>query len=122
MCYIIHRVSFNFQRSSSFTLPLSSCTLVLWSTYEHCSVTGNDRDMHRCFLVPELVQLVCDEFLEDGVQARRTLIALALTCRLFHEPALDLLWRRVASLGPLVKCMPSDLWKVRRESEKELLV
>jgi hypothetical protein len=99
-----------------------------WSTSEPCSVTSNVRDMHRCFLIPEIVQLVCDsdEFAEDGfeVQAetRRTLTALALTCRLFHEPALDRLWRHLGSLGPLVKCMPSDLWKVRRESYKELLV
>ncbi|KDQ49973.1 hypothetical protein JAAARDRAFT_74445, partial [Jaapia argillacea MUCL 33604] len=36
--------------------------------------------------------------------------SLARTCRSFHEPALDILWKRQYSLKPLWKCLPSDLW------------
>jgi hypothetical protein len=77
--------------------------------------------MHHCFLIPEIVQLIYDELeLEIGEspgynrQTRRAFAGLARTCRLFHEPALDRLWCYLSSLGPLVKCMPSDLWKVQR--------
>jgi hypothetical protein len=35
---------------------------------------------------------------------RRALAALAQTCRGFTEPSLDLLWRRLNSLKPLLRC------------------
>jgi hypothetical protein len=28
------------------------------------------------------------------------------------EPALDVLWREQLTLGPLIQCMPADLWEV----------
>ncbi|KAG1846073.1 hypothetical protein DFJ58DRAFT_501358 [Suillus subalutaceus] len=42
---------------------------------------------------------------------RKTLLALALTCKSFTEPALDLLWRHLGGLEPLIKCLPQSLWK-----------
>ncbi|KAG1791798.1 uncharacterized protein BJ212DRAFT_1293645 [Suillus subaureus] len=42
---------------------------------------------------------------------RKTLLALALTCKSFTEPALDLLWRHLDRLEPLIRCLPQSLWK-----------
>ncbi|KAG2358713.1 hypothetical protein BDR07DRAFT_1416791 [Suillus spraguei] len=40
----------------------------------------------------------------------KSLPALASTCRIFERPALDVLWRNLQSVEPLVKCLPSDLF------------
>ena len=37
-------------------------------------------------------------------EERRMLAVLARTCRTFSEPSLNLLWRRLNSLLPLVRC------------------
>ncbi|KAG2131838.1 hypothetical protein BD769DRAFT_1355011 [Suillus cothurnatus] len=42
----------------------------------------------------------------------RSLSALASTCRIFERPALDVLWRNLQSVEPLVKCLPSDLFTI----------
>ena len=42
----------------------------------------------------------------------RNVLALALTCRAFLEPALDQLWRRQLNLFNLLKTLPSDAWEV----------
>ncbi|KAG1751771.1 hypothetical protein EDB19DRAFT_1903729 [Suillus lakei] len=44
----------------------------------------------------------------------RSLPALASTCRIFERPALDVLWRNLQSVEPLVKCLPSDLFGVEQ--------
>ncbi|OAX35213.1 hypothetical protein K503DRAFT_773729 [Rhizopogon vinicolor AM-OR11-026] len=43
-----------------------------------------------------------------------TLLALALTCKSFTGPALDLLWRELHGLSQLIRCLPSSLWKSKR--------
>ncbi|OJA11501.1 hypothetical protein AZE42_06617 [Rhizopogon vesiculosus] len=49
---------------------------------------------------------------------KQTLLALALTCESFTGPALDFLWRELDGLGPLIRCLPSSLWKLdKRELE-----
>lgn len=42
----------------------------------------------------------------------RSLPALASTSRIFERPALDVLWRNLQSVDPLVKCLPSDLFGI----------
>ncbi|KAG2343855.1 hypothetical protein BDR05DRAFT_1059388 [Suillus weaverae] len=42
----------------------------------------------------------------------RSLPALASTSRIFERPALDVLWRNLQSMEPLVKCLPSDLFGI----------
>ncbi|KAG1837625.1 hypothetical protein DFJ58DRAFT_620385, partial [Suillus subalutaceus] len=73
----------------------------------------------RCISgLPELrctiFQLVHDAQ-SDNYKARRignkTLVALALTCKSFTEPALKLLWQDLPGLAPLIKCLPRSLWK-----------
>ncbi|KAJ8588320.1 hypothetical protein M405DRAFT_261022 [Rhizopogon salebrosus TDB-379] len=45
----------------------------------------------------------------------RTLLALALTCKSFTELALDLLWRKLDRLSPLIRCLPPSLWTLSKE-------
>ncbi|KAI0629640.1 hypothetical protein C8Q77DRAFT_1161218 [Trametes polyzona] len=42
----------------------------------------------------------------------RTVLALALTCRAFLEPALDQLWRRQLTLFNLARTLPDNAWEV----------
>lgn len=46
-------------------------------------------------------------FVSDDLVERRTLAALARTCRAFSDPALDYLWRKLDSLKPLIRCYTS---------------
>ncbi|KAM6501883.1 hypothetical protein JOM56_001860 [Amanita muscaria] len=65
----------------------------------------------RVFFIPELLRLIC----ENCDQA--TLAALALTSRHFYEPAQAILWYDLDNLGPLIRCMPDDLWRGRKLSD-----
>ncbi|KAI0330394.1 hypothetical protein GY45DRAFT_752266 [Cubamyces sp. BRFM 1775] len=47
----------------------------------------------------------------------QTVLALALTCRTFLEPALDQLWRRQLTLFNLAKTLPENSWEVIAEGE-----
>ncbi|KAG2126530.1 hypothetical protein DEU56DRAFT_891883 [Suillus clintonianus] len=72
--------------------------------------------MHRALLVSEVlleifvylsqspstkVLVGCTESL-----TRKSLAALARTCKTFHEPAMDLLWANIHGLRPLLGCVP----------------
>ncbi|KAJ3528258.1 hypothetical protein NMY22_g9488 [Coprinellus aureogranulatus] len=59
--------------------------------------------MATSLAIPEILRLVC-----DGAD-KGTSLSLALTCRAFLEPALDRLWNELASLQPLICCLPEDL-------------
>ncbi|KAG2156604.1 uncharacterized protein EDB93DRAFT_1221751 [Suillus bovinus] len=67
----------------------------------------------RCMIIPDLqwkiFQLVHDTFTERS--RNQTLLALALTCKLFTGLALDFLWQDLSGIAPLIKCLPSNLWK-----------
>ncbi|KAF7353343.1 hypothetical protein MSAN_01522600 [Mycena sanguinolenta] len=45
-------------------------------------------------------------------RVRESLYSLAQVCRIFSDPALDLLWARQNTLGNILLCMPMDLWQV----------
>ncbi|KAG1751460.1 uncharacterized protein EDB91DRAFT_609285 [Suillus paluster] len=55
------------------------------------------------------LEIVC---IISSYTQRRSLPALASTCRAFEHPALDALWRDLQSIQPLVKCLPSDLFSI----------
>ncbi|TFY65450.1 hypothetical protein EVJ58_g1977 [Rhodofomes roseus] len=78
-----------------------------------CGMAPEGLTMHRALTIQELVCLIAGEV--DGKHALR---ALALTCRAFHEPALDGLWFFPNDgLVNLVKVLPTDLWEVAGISE-----
>ncbi|KAG2345905.1 hypothetical protein BDR05DRAFT_960200 [Suillus weaverae] len=61
--------------------------------------------MHKCLQIAELFDVVCKRVLATGHQG--SLAALCRTCRLFHEPALDVLYKSLESLRPLLFCIPT---------------
>ncbi|KAF8628103.1 hypothetical protein AX17_006044, partial [Amanita inopinata Kibby_2008] len=66
---------------------------------------------HLALSCPDTVRLICEEMRKLD---RTTLVALCLTSRDFQELALDNIWYELGGherLGPLVRCMPEDLWK-----------
>ncbi|KAJ6579641.1 hypothetical protein DFH09DRAFT_1030272 [Mycena vulgaris] len=73
--------------------------------------------MHRGFKIPEILQLIFDEFSVEPIPRvyysppvnPPILAALARTCQLFHSPALDLLWRRQETLLNFLNCFPDGL-------------
>ncbi|OJT12407.1 hypothetical protein TRAPUB_11057 [Trametes pubescens] len=50
----------------------------------------------------------------------RAVLALALTCRAFLDPALDQLWRRQLTLFNLAKTLPSNAWEVYEDDKTKL--
>ena len=66
--------------------------------------------MHSFIAIDEIFQVVLTNVIEDV-----TLRSLALSCRAFYEPAMDVLWSDLEGLQPLVKCLPSHtIRKVKR--------
>ena len=76
--------------------------------------------IHGCLRVPELFGLVCEALQKDWETLSNerynrspTLAVLARTCRDFEGPALDVLWREISGLRPLLCTMPSDLFEMK---------
>lgn len=67
--------------------------------------------MHPCLTIDEILRNVFEH------SPKSQLPALALTCRAFLEPCLDLLWHEQLSFVPLIQCMPTDLWTVTVDLE-----
>ncbi|KAF8349104.1 hypothetical protein F5887DRAFT_550757 [Amanita rubescens] len=67
---------------------------------------------HRVLSCPDLVNLIC------GQCDKATLTSLARTKRDISEITLDVLWRSIPDIGPLIRCMPEDLWEEREEPGK----
>jgi hypothetical protein len=84
-------------------------------TRQSRALTYNDTPQAVCFLVPEIVSLICDEVqtLPESRDSNKSLAVLARTCRFFHKPAVVRLWYDLQSLAPLIMCMPDDLWQVQ---------
>ncbi|KAJ7668771.1 hypothetical protein DFH06DRAFT_1182452 [Mycena polygramma] len=74
--------------------------------------------MHRCLQIAEIVDMVCSHLdpRSPGFQPIslpfRDLAAVARTCTIFRDPALDYLWCHAALGRLLTRCMPTDLWDV----------
>ncbi|KAI0812295.1 hypothetical protein BC629DRAFT_1436394 [Irpex lacteus] len=63
--------------------------------------------MHTCLQVEDIVHEIIKVF--SDARDRRSITTVARTCKAFHEPAMDALWRKMDGLGPLLECMPGDL-------------
>ena len=64
--------------------------------------------MHSCLRIPEILSNIFSYIFDSPPSSTVALAYLAITCRDFREPALDLLWRSQSSLSSLIKCLPSD--------------
>jgi hypothetical protein len=65
--------------------------------------------MHHCLDIPELICIIFE--LVRACGSHRDIVALALTCKTFRDPALRTLWAKLPSFDPLVRCLPNDIWK-----------
>ncbi|PCH35683.1 hypothetical protein WOLCODRAFT_166413 [Wolfiporia cocos MD-104 SS10] len=72
-----------------------------------------------CLQITEILENVIDlAMLGDSFRRttakedRHTVLAIALTCRTFHEPALDRLWRTLFTFARLIRTLPQDSWAV----------
>lgn len=74
--------------------------------------------MHRALLVPEIIleifchvhhqvfnPLASSETADEMQLAQKSMVALASTCKTFHEPAMDLLWGVLDGIEPLLGCV-----------------
>ncbi|EGO04127.1 hypothetical protein SERLA73DRAFT_69903 [Serpula lacrymans var. lacrymans S7.3] len=74
--------------------------------------------MHKCLLVPDILSIIFKHILPedpDSAEAleddwQRSLAVLARTCRLFSDPALDVLWADLHDVEPILRCLPEDIW------------
>ncbi|KAG1808278.1 uncharacterized protein BJ212DRAFT_1485214 [Suillus subaureus] len=69
--------------------------------------------MHICLLPPEILLHIFAIYQEDygPLSSRATLASLARTCKIFKEPALDILWKDIDGLEPLISCLVACLPK-----------
>ncbi|KAK6984473.1 hypothetical protein R3P38DRAFT_3231715 [Favolaschia claudopus] len=71
--------------------------------------------MHRALRILEIVEAVCAHLPPySSPSARSTLYSIALVCRFFSGPALDVLWSTQYSLVNILPCLPVGLWEIVR--------
>ncbi|KAG6907082.1 hypothetical protein DXG01_010654 [Tephrocybe rancida] len=86
--------------------------------------------LHSSLTVPEVLDTIFEALFNEILnpdedewdsdhEARASLVALALTCRAFQEPALNQLWKGQLVFTPLIRCMPEDVWMHEYEWEGE---
>ncbi|KDQ54690.1 hypothetical protein JAAARDRAFT_401811 [Jaapia argillacea MUCL 33604] len=91
--------------------------ILTWDLVQHILTIS---EMHRCLQIAEILNLIFECVLhdfphwQDPPEDYRTITVLARTCRMFQEPALNILWLHFDQLDRLVKCMPEDLWTIVR--------
>ncbi|KAJ3544149.1 hypothetical protein NM688_g5773 [Phlebia brevispora] len=114
------------------------------SSYIHAiSYTAPQEDtMHRCLAIEEILRAIFAYARSNGAslfeaasQANhggpfsmadlhtldfKTVLALALTCRTFQEPALDQLWKEQWGFKNLISLMPDDLWVLSTSGGRRL--
>ncbi|KDQ62099.1 hypothetical protein JAAARDRAFT_189472 [Jaapia argillacea MUCL 33604] len=60
--------------------------------------------MHHCLEISEILTKIFEKV------DLSELPAIAVTCRSFHDPALDILWAVVTGLDDMITLMPADAW------------
>lgn len=60
--------------------------------------------MHIALRISEVLRYIC-EYADD-----RTLLAMAQTARVLHQPAVEMIWHELPSLVYLFMCFPEDTW------------
>jgi len=71
--------------------------------------------MHQCLSTLDVLSHIFEYVYTENSGLKDT-AALAVTCQAFREPALDILWRSLPSLRPLVRCLPTDAYGTERDS------
>ncbi|KAF8062194.1 hypothetical protein FPV67DRAFT_1672675 [Lyophyllum atratum] len=82
--------------------------------------------MHSCLKIPEILCTIFQNVIDRQdwkapFSGSATLLNLALTCKLFKEPALDVLWHTIQTLEPLIRCLPADAIRLTNSSRFQRL-
>ncbi|KIM80377.1 hypothetical protein PILCRDRAFT_9571 [Piloderma croceum F 1598] len=72
--------------------------------------------MHLCLQIAEILTKIFASY-DDDKESITTLYSLTLACKIFHEPALDALWRFQRSFVTLLRMFPKDVWVETVDSE-----
>src|SRR5262245_25567840 len=98
-------------RQSRCSTPTKSTNQASTGTTQHHLQAASPSPRHPT-LIPEILYDIFEYIYEDIVDpegtparisaSRRTLASAARTCRAFSGPALDILWRRLPGVWPLV--------------------
>ncbi|CAL1709659.1 unnamed protein product [Somion occarium] len=68
--------------------------------------------MHHCLQISEIVDLIVEEAAIAKARSKSSCLhpvaALAAVCRQFYEPAMNVLWRDLKDIYPLLCCFPSE--------------
>ncbi|KAG2356091.1 hypothetical protein BDR07DRAFT_1464220 [Suillus spraguei] len=109
-------------RSVSSFLPASARCIMIgelrWKIFELVALP--DMPVSNILGRPSESSWETDDVDDEFSFMRESLLALALTCKSFAGPALDLLWRHLGGLEPLIKYLPQSLWK--QDGKKLLFV
>lgn len=62
--------------------------------------------LSHCLAIPEIVLKIVEDINSQDEQHQQTLAALARTCTVFHEAALDKLWSQQTGIANLMRCLP----------------
>lgn len=68
------------------------------------------RAMHRSLQIPEILSEILASISPESQKDRASQAAMARTCKLFYEPAMNALWFKINSITPLLKCLPQYTW------------
>jgi hypothetical protein len=72
--------------------------------------------MHLCLQIAEILTKIFASY-NDDKESIKTLYSLTLACKIFHEPALDALWRFQRSFVTLLRMFPKDVWVETEDPE-----
>lgn len=65
--------------------------------------------MHPIFRIDDTLECILRETTSLPDMCR-----LARTCRTFTEPALNIVWKKLPDIYPLIRCLPVDAWYLKR--------
>ncbi|TCD69600.1 hypothetical protein EIP91_007022 [Steccherinum ochraceum] len=74
----------------------------------------------KCLLISEIMEKILGHA-HDFEEGLPTLAAMAASCKTFCDPAMDVLWREVADVVPIMQCLPADAWQVTATPRAPLL-
>ena len=102
--------------------------IVMTSPEEPCATSGSESPVTRCLLISEILVRIMEEIYgmqredEEGSHVGKalgltTLVAMAMSCKLFYEPAMDLVSYELPDILPIIMCLPTDTWSIKEEPE-----
>lgn len=69
--------------------------------------------MHACLQIAEILELIAEEVPEYGPDRQN----MALTCKIFCETVMDVMWRDLWHIESLIKCLPRHTRNPKRSHE-----